>query len=156
MASKQTVQMANQTIRIIYSPIWMVCPSVRNFYSSIWMADQTIQIIYSSVRTVRQTIQTLQGPFVNRSLTLHHPCVFAIWMVFHYCPSKFLEGLFFPSFPSSFLSMLFLMFASFTSKSCWVKKSGNYKLIYEVGVDTFLKCAKETDFPFISTSFSCN
>ena len=91
--AKQTILTANQTIQIIYSPIWTVCLSVRNFYSSVWTAnqtieiiyspvwkvclsiwnfylsirtaDQTVQIIYSSVRTVRQTVQTLQGLFVN-------------------------------------------------------------------------------------------
>ena len=43
----------------------MVCPSDKNFYSSVQMADQTSQIIYSPVQMVRQTVQMPQGLFIN-------------------------------------------------------------------------------------------
>ena len=73
-----SIRMAKQTVQIIYSPVWMVCPSVRNFYLSVQMADQTVQIIHLFER-----LGKLFKHFKDCLLTTRHPCVFAIWTVFH-------------------------------------------------------------------------
>ena len=64
-----SIRMAKQTVQIIYSPVWMVCPSIRNFLlirSNGWPNRSN----NSSVWTVRQTVQTLQGLLINHSSSM--------------------------------------------------------------------------------------
>ena len=73
-----SVRTAKQTAQIIYSPVGTVCPSVRNSYSSVRTADQTVQIIIHPFERLGKPFER----FKDRSLTVHHPFVFAVQTVF--------------------------------------------------------------------------
>ena len=48
----------------------MACLSVQNVYSSVQMAKQTIQTANQTVQIIYSPVRTLQGPFVNRLLSM--------------------------------------------------------------------------------------
>ena len=82
-----------QFISVFNKSVRTVCQSVQQFYSSVWTVNLPISvlIIYSSVGMVCQSVQIIYSSiqmvsqcFVDRSLTVHYPCIFPIRTVFRF------------------------------------------------------------------------